>query len=291
MTPTIINVLNLGAGVQSTTLYLAAAYHDRSLAVRFDAAVFADTGEEPAAVYSHLAWLKSLGNPPIYTHAKGRLGDDLLTGMNGHGGRFVTIPAFTAPLTNNKAVGILRRQCTKEYKIEVIEQAIRYQILGLGPRQPVPKSIHLVQFYGISADEAHRAKRILANAAAKGGRPNWSYRFPLIELGLTRKDCIKWLEQYGKVPHTVPRSACVFCPYHTDAEWVRIKETDPTGWARAVAIDEGLRSGAIAQRGLNQPMYLHRTVTPLAQIQFAPIAGDGGTPGVETQECEGMCGN
>jgi len=56
------HVLNLGAGVQSTTLYLMSMSGE----VRpFDVAIFADTGEEPQAVYKHLEWLQSLkGSQP-----------------------------------------------------------------------------------------------------------------------------------------------------------------------------------------------------------------------------------
>ena len=57
-------MLNLGAGVQSTCLYLLA--REPGSGLRFDVAIFADTGEEPRAVYDHLAWLRSLAgsNPP-----------------------------------------------------------------------------------------------------------------------------------------------------------------------------------------------------------------------------------
>ena len=46
------HVLNIGAGVQSTALYLLA----RAGRFRFDQVVFADTGEEPDAVYRHLEY-------------------------------------------------------------------------------------------------------------------------------------------------------------------------------------------------------------------------------------------
>jgi 3'-phosphoadenosine 5'-phosphosulfate sulfotransferase (PAPS reductase)/FAD synthetase len=51
MTVPTLRVLSLGAGVQSTTLLLLAA--QRHLPP-LDAAIFADTGWEPHAVYEHL---------------------------------------------------------------------------------------------------------------------------------------------------------------------------------------------------------------------------------------------
>ena len=102
-------ILNLGAGVQSTTVYLM--YVRGEIQPGIECAIFADTGEEPASVYAHLEWLKSLGGPPIIVRSIGRLGDDLVLGRNSTGGRFASIPAFTAAVEGSKA-GMVRRQCT-----------------------------------------------------------------------------------------------------------------------------------------------------------------------------------
>jgi hypothetical protein len=57
-----MNILNLGAGVQSTALYLMSMRQDEpDLVPLFDFAIFADTQEEPRAVYDHIKWLKGLG--------------------------------------------------------------------------------------------------------------------------------------------------------------------------------------------------------------------------------------
>ncbi len=50
-----IDVLSLGAGVQSTCVLLMSC---RGVLPKLDCAVFADTGWEPKAVYDHLEWLK-----------------------------------------------------------------------------------------------------------------------------------------------------------------------------------------------------------------------------------------
>jgi hypothetical protein len=70
---TTLHILNLGAGIQSTTLYLMSLKGEESEFVpRFDYAVFADTQEEPASVYRHLDWLRSLGGIPILADIAGR---------------------------------------------------------------------------------------------------------------------------------------------------------------------------------------------------------------------------
>ena len=48
-------VLNLGAGVQSTTVLLMSLTGELE---PLDHVIFADTGWEPQAVYDHLGWLK-----------------------------------------------------------------------------------------------------------------------------------------------------------------------------------------------------------------------------------------
>lgn len=278
-------ILNLGAGVQSTTLYLMANEACLHGAELLDFAIFADTGDEPAAVYKHLEWLRTIGNIPIMVRTKGRLGDDLSRGRNSTGGRFASIPAFTMDRLGE--VGKLKRQCSKEYKIEVIDRAIRRDIIGLEPRQRIPRDVRVTQYFGISLDEARRARSIEKRAR---GRKWLTVKFPLLSLNMTRADCLNWLKD--KVPHQVPKSACVFCPFHSDAEWLHIKQ-NPEDWSRAVRIDEALRTpGTILHRSLKQAMYLHRSCEPLVQIQFNPKPSPRE---VQTnlnfaQECFGGCG-
>lgn len=280
------HVLNLGAGVQSTALYLLA----REGQLQFDVAIFADTGEEPAAVYRHLAWLCSLKLPPIWIRQAGRLGDDLKQGRNSTGQRFASIPAFTAPdhrtrLPGKVRQGRVRRQCTAEYKIDVIERAIRRDLLALKPRQRIPKDVIIYQYFGITLDEAGRATR----ARKRFETMHWVRPvYPFLDMSWTRQDCIAWLRE--RVPHLVPRSACVFCPFHTNREWADLKHRDPTGWLRAVEIDEALRQpGNVVNRGMDQKLYLHRSCLPISEIDFDALAPEAVDP-MTVGECEGMCG-
>jgi len=66
----------------------------------------------------------TLGGSPILPATAGRLGDDLIHGGNRTGGRFASILAFTSA-TPGVTGGMLRRQCTAEYKIHVVERIIR----------------------------------------------------------------------------------------------------------------------------------------------------------------------
>ena len=271
-----LRILSLGAGVQSTAVYLLAL--DGKI-TPIDAAVFADTQEESDAVYRHLEWLQNLHGPAIYVRTAGKLGNDLQRGINSTGQRFVSIPAYTAPVGVRRAIGMVQRQCTQEYKIRVVERTIRRDILGLKPRARWPKDRPVVQLFGISTDEARRATSI--QRRFKGIR---TVDFPLLALGWTRGDCLRFLAD--RVPHPVPRSACVFCPFKSDAEWWLLQQTDPAGWRRAVEIDEAIREKSFARR-MKQSLYLHRSARPLAEIEFEPKQHE--FPGFAL-ECEGGCG-
>ncbi len=275
------HVLNLGAGVQSTALFLLAREPDSKL--RFDLAIFADTGEEPGNVYAHLDYLKSLDSPEIWVRSAGKLGDDLIHGRNSTGQRFVSVPVFTV----NEAgkVGMVRRQCTAEYKIEVVNKAIRRELLGLQPRQRVPKDTVIYQYFGISTDEAARAER--------GKRRFEKIRhtipvYPLIEMGWSRKDCVEYLR--GKLHYETPKSSCVFCPFKTNQSWKHLKQTDPAGWDRAVEIDAALRDkNSVATRGFRQEFFVHRSCVPLPLIDFDALVPSTLDP-MAQGECHGMCG-
>lgn len=286
-----MRILNLGAGVQSTTVYLLSL--DGKIDP-IDYAIFADTQEEPGAVYRHLKWLQSLGGPPILIRSVGKLGDDLLKEKNSTSQRFASIPAYSTSVPHVQrggpvpacSVGLMRRQCTREYKIDVVEKTIRRDIYGLKPRKRFPKGTLVTQLFGISVDESKRAKRIKKRIEMV----KWSSAsFPLLDLEWTRADCQKYLE--GRVPHEVPRPACVFCPYHKNEEWARLKREDPEGWNRAVEVDAGLRRpGAVVNRKLNNTLYLHRSCLPLPLIDFDANLGPEINRFAALDCGEGMCG-
>jgi hypothetical protein len=104
---------------------------------------------------------------------------------------------------------------------------------------------------------------------------------------MTRADCVKWLDAYG-IPHKVPRSACVFCPYKSDYEWLKLRESDPDGWVRAVEIDDALRiEGMVMNRGCNDKLYLHKSCRPLNDVHLTD--NERGQSAFNF-ECEGGCG-
>lgn len=281
-----MRIQNNGLGVQSTTIFLMA---NEGLILPLDHSIFADTQEEPDDVYRHLEWLRTIAQ--IHSGTAGRLGEDLSRGENSTGQRFATIPAYTAPRERDGdwKEGMVRRQCTKEYKVDVVWKIVRQTIMGLKYRQRWPKGVQITQVFGISWDERIRAVAIEKRVTAEGHIAE----FPLIEKHWTRDDCKAWLKD--RVPHETPRSACVFCPFKRAAEWLKTK-ADSKAWARAVEIDRAMRTpGVIVNRGLDQELFLHRSCLPLEVIDFEAEAKKEAArkwaPLFDVDDCgEGMCG-
>lgn len=273
-----LRVLSLGAGVQSTTLALLAAVGE--IGPPLDCAIFADTGSEPAGVYRHLEWLCS-GVLPFPVHVlppvKGRsLGAELLASTRGESprGSHARPPFYVKKIDGEK--GIIRRQCTGDYKIDPIEKRIR-ELLGIKPRARWPREAVVEQWLGISRDEASRMKQAPRSAMI--------FRYPLIEIGWTRHNCLEWLARRGYP--TPPKSACTFCPYHTDRTWRELRDTDPGGWQEAIEIDEAIRQG-LQQTTLAGELYLHKSCIPLRLVDLSSAEDRGQLNWLN--ECGGHCG-
>jgi 3'-phosphoadenosine 5'-phosphosulfate sulfotransferase (PAPS reductase)/FAD synthetase len=91
MTTPTLRILSLGAGVQSTTVLMLAA---EGRLPKLDAAIFADTGWEPAAVYTHFDRLvREVAQPagiPVYRVSEGNIRADALDPEH----RFASMPLF-----------------------------------------------------------------------------------------------------------------------------------------------------------------------------------------------------
>lgn len=268
-----LRTLSLGAGVQSTALArLAAAGIVMPMP---DIAICSDTKWEGAGFYKSLGELKSSGALPFDVLVVSRSGSggiraDLVDRISGRRSRFAAIPFFSVDAAGNKAMG--RRHCTREYKIEVVQAAIR-EFLGV-------KSLRgkVVEVWkGISLDEIARCSP---------SKQKWEFsRWPLIEQRMTRADCVKWLEKNG---HPVPeKSSCVGCPYHSDAHWREMKENRPAEFEDACEIDDMIRDGS--RWGFNNKQYMHRSCVPLRDVDFSADDANGQL-NLFINECEGMCG-
>ena len=276
-----LRILSLGAGVQSSAVFLMACrgYWDHPL----DAAIFSDTGWEPASVYQ---WLDDVLQPeadragiPIYRVKKGNIRDDaLVSGMTGKRGgnqRWVSIPYFTKNPETGKR-GMIRRQCTTEYKIQPVHKKIR-EMLGLEFRQKAKPGIQVQLWFGISGDEAQRMRDSRFHFVEN--------YYPLIdhEPAMNRKDCSSWILSQGwEMP---PRSACIGCPYKSNREWKEMQQDTPEEFRDAVQFDSDIRKTG----GKMGDVFIHSSLKPLGEIDFRSDL-EKGQVSLFGEECEGMCG-
>jgi len=89
-----------------------------------------------------------------------------------------------------------------------------------------------------------------------------------------------------------PRSACVYCPFHSDAEWRRLRDKEPKAFAEAVRVEKELQSAHNSVESVGKikgVAYLHESLVPLDQVDFSTDE-DHGQQVMFNNECEGMCG-
>ncbi len=258
--------LSLGAGLQSSALLWMSC---NGMAPRADVAIFADTHGEPEWVYEQLDALRKLSDIPIAVVSAGDLAQDVIDRHRGERSRFAAIPVFTRG-SDGKAAP-LRRQCTREYKIDPIQKEVR-RLMGYKPRQRIPVD-SVTALIGISLDEWKRAG---------DSKQRWvRNEYPLIDQGIRRGDCAKLLSDAGwPVPK---KSSCVFCPYHSDFFWAELQRDNPEEFAKAVEFDGVVRY--MSMGGVNNPTFLHRSLKPLSEVDFTK-----GQPGLFDEECHGVCG-
>lgn len=174
---------------------------------------------------------------------------------------------------NKDTGGMLWRKCTRDWKIVPIRRAVRAIMQEHGAK-------HARSLIGISTDERQRQ--------SESGRKYITNVHPLLDMGWSRQDCIAYLASKGLV---VPKSACIYCPYRSNAGWKRFKEELPAEFERACQIDEKMRE--IQGRKLNGAalvgqLYVWRGFAPLRTADFE-VKGQLDF-GFE-QECDGMCGH
>lgn len=257
-----MNILSFGGGVQTVTMVAMCINGDLP---KPDYAIFADPGWESKATYDYIGWFKPMmekAGIPLVIRSKGNIRIDALTGR-----RFASLPVFTM-LGGKK--GMLRRQCTNEYKVQVVHKAIR-EVLGVKKYCRVKQPVNV--WLGISRDEAIRMKP---------SRVPWiKNTYPLIDKDMTRQDCILYLTKHGiKTP---PKSACIGCPFHGDDFWRDMKKNSPSEFEDACDFDDRIRHQSA--RGLDGLIYLHAQRKPLREVNF-----DDGMGELFGNECEGHCG-
>lgn len=265
--------ISYGGGVQSTAMIVLATQGK----IDADVALFANVGddsEHPATLTFvrdvMVPWAAERGFPIHELHKVNTRGEHkgletLWERLMREGSRSLPIPVR---MPDTGAPGT--RSCTQDFKIRVISKWLIEN--GATPDDPAIVNI------GISTDEIERAGR---------GRdePHERRAYPLLDLGLSRADCLEVIRKAG-LPK-VGKSSCFFCPYHNKATWSEMKRDEPELFERAQLLEDTL----IARRVEigKDPVYLTRygkrlsdAITEAQPTLFGEGIGEGGCD-------EGVC--
>jgi len=197
--------LSFGAGVQTTAILLMYPQ------IKFDEVIFADTGSELPETYEYLEkYSKPFMEENGIKFTVVRANDKGINSLEEYCLHYKLIPSMQI------------RWCTDKFKTKPIEKYLLSK-----PKEDFP----ITGIFGISYDEAHRVK--------KPRYEWWLLEYPLVELKMTRQDCIKVIEKKGyPIP---PKSGCFFCPFRTKKQWEELYIKHPDLYERAIRLEENSR--------------------------------------------------
>jgi 3'-phosphoadenosine 5'-phosphosulfate sulfotransferase (PAPS reductase)/FAD synthetase len=242
-----IRVFSYGGGVQSNAVLVLQA--TGQLPHPYDVFMFANVGNDSENPDT-LQYVEDIAKPYaaragiefIEVHKTTYGEPETLYGYMHRTERSIPIPLY---MSGNGSPG--RRACTSDFKIDVIDRAIREAghsavVMGLG----------------ISLDEYQRA-RDMHWYEQNGLRKKREY--PLLDLRLHRGDCRQIALDAG-LPEP-PKSSCWFCPFHRPNEWIEMRRTQPELFERAVELERMLND----KRELlgKDRLFMHRALVPLDQ--------------------------
>jgi len=259
-----MKILSFGAGMQSTALALMACENSRSQDTPhpavpvYDAILFCDLGFEPPWVRQQVNFVRDacrerdipfhVLDAPLYQDFVQSFGDR----------RTISIPWWTLREDGHKSR--MPRNCTIDYKTEVIAKFVRWELLGYRKGQrlrPEDKKAHEMHL-GFSAEEAHRCKE----------NPNRLFvnRFPLVEMGLTRADNYAYIRDVWGLETRA--SACAFCPFHTNYYYHYLRQKEPETYQKLLAVDELLRDKT-PKPPMDSDLFISRSRKRLADLAEA----------------------
>jgi hypothetical protein len=272
-----LSVFSYGGGVQSTAALVLAAQGK----IDYHLFLFCNVGEDSENPKT-IAYVNEIAKPFAQQHGLSLLElqkrrrdgtpETIYQRLTKPGSRSIGIPVRMS----NGAPG--NRSCTVDFKIKVcdkwlLDHGVRDALLlekrlaaWLEARHEsaIPLSLvpHLAAFprplarvgLGISLDEFQRMR---------SSDLEWKQNaYPLIDLRLTRQDCMNIIERAGlPIP---PKSSCKWCPFHRLSYWIAMRRDDPTMFAECVTLERFIneRRGSL---GLDA-VWLTRYGKPLDKV-------------------------
>lgn len=244
------HIVAFGGGVDSTAMIIGMI--DRKMPI--DLILFADTGGERPHTYEHIRlfsdWLEQQGYPKITIVEKVR-----------RDGSRETLEQECHRRNNLPSIAYGFKSCSQKHKIAPQDKYLNHWEPAMECFKNGQKAI---KYIGYDAGESHRADN-----AAKREDKKYDYRYPLIEWGWEREDCLSAIEKAGLA--NPGKSACFFCPSSKKQEIIELYSTYPDLLKRAIAIEEQAHLTSIKGLGRN---YAWKTIIQLHEAkQTLPFTG------------------
>lgn len=214
-----LNVFSYGGGKQSTAVLVLAAQGR----LHFDALLFANVGKDSEKKPT-LRYYYEVAKPFAQEHGLNLI--ELHRVMRDGSTRTLREEIDQQPRSIPIPVRMPggnfgRRRCTDRFKIAVVAKWTKEH----GATEDAPARVGI----GFSIDEPDRLtnRKVIA----------WEDRYyPLVEMRLTRADCIRIVADAGLPP--APRSACYFCPFQNTEEWRALANDNPEDFQDAVRLEQ-----------------------------------------------------
>lgn len=227
-----MKILSCGAGMQSTALALMSCENKLKGNVHpnvpiYDAVIFCDLGLEPYWVKDQVEFIKEACDSagiPFYKIESNLYKDYMDNFGRGH---VSSIPFWSVDENGKKAK--MRRHCTLDYKIVIIERFIRYNLLGYEKYQRLkPEDFKAHEMHiGFSYEERKRMSKDYSKLFIK--------KYPLVDMKWERADSYKYiLEVWGL---DTKASACNFCPFHRNYFFKFLQENSKEDYDKTVGFD------------------------------------------------------
>lgn len=237
-----LKILSCGAGMQSTALALMSCANKLIEENRagdfnckytqgvpiYDAVIFCDLGLEPSWVLSQVNFIKNAcewAGISFYI-LESNLYEDYINNFGEK--RVVSVPFWTVDENGKK--GKMMRNCTLDYKINMIQKFIRWEILGYKKgAHTKPEDIKAHEMHiGFSKEEERRC--------SENPHKMFVNKFPLCDLGLVRADNYAYIKDVWGLDSKA--SACCFCPFHTNYFFKHIKKHNKPEYEQTLVFDQ-----------------------------------------------------
>lgn len=221
----------------------------------YDAILFCDLGLEPSWVLRQVYFIKQAcewAGIPFHI-LKSDLHKDY---MNYFGKkRVVSIPFWTIGEDGKK--GKMMRNCTLDYKITLMQNFVRWNLLGYKKGQRTkPEDLKAHEMHlGFSKEEEKRC--------SENPHKMFVNKFPLVEMNLERKDNYSYIRDIWGLE--TKASACTFCPFHRNYFFQYIKKNDLPQYEDLIEFDNMLEREQPNTK-INSKLYISRSRKRIAEL-------------------------